>query len=276
MSTGIVNHFRLRHNPVKGKKEVGAVSFKKTLAIFEPEGLARSEGGLQERRSAETRTAILEAAITCLAEHGYAKTTTLLVSSMARASRGAMLHHYPTRQALIESTIEYAFYKRMQSFIESIEALSEEERVDQNRGIYMELHNFDTPEYKAYLELHVASRTDEELRQIFLPRARKYDQVWRAEVQRAFPEWGGKGELFDRACELTRSMLEGLLLNRDIWADAAGEEGVMAILNTTLQMLRRGEIPLPEKKSKPKTKAPAKASPTKARAKGPAKRVAKA
>lgn len=254
------------------------MSFEKTLAIFAPEGLARSDAGLQERRSAETRTVILEAAITCLAEHGYAKTTTLLVSSMARASRGAMLHHYPTRQALIESTIEYAFYKRMQSFIESIEGLSEEERVDQNRGIYMELNNFDSPEYKAYLELHVASRTDEELRQIFLPRARKYDQVWRAEVRRAFPEWGDKGEVFDRACELTRSMLEGLLLNRDIWNDPAGEEGVMAILNSTLQMLRKGDIPLPEKKSKPKprAKSPAKAGAAKAPAKTPARRAAKA
>jgi AcrR family transcriptional regulator len=216
------------------------------LAIFEPEGLARADAGLQERRSAETRTAILEAAISCLAEHGYSKTTTLLVSSMARASRGAMLHHYPTRQALIEATIEYAFYKRMKNFIASVTALTEEERVRQNRGLYMELSNFQTPEYKAYLELHVASRTDEELRQIFLPRARRYDQVWRLEVRRVFPEWQDKGELFDRACELTRSMIEGLLLNRDIWDNPAGEEGVLAILNMTLQMLRKGEIAMPE------------------------------
>ena len=241
------------------------MSFAEALAIFEPEGMPRSDAGLQERRSAETRTAILEAAITCLAEHGYAKTTTLLVSSMARASRGAMLHHYPTRQALIESTIEYAFYKRMKNFIRSIEALTEEERVRENRGLYMELSNFQTPEYKAYLELHIASRTDDELRDIFLPRARKYDQVWRSEVLRAFPEWQDKGPAFDRACELTRSLLEGLLINRDIWDDPAGEDGVIRILNMTLQMLRKGEIAIPEPE-KPKAKAK----------RAPAKRTAKA
>lgn len=234
------------------------VSYHDTLASFEPEGLPRSDAGLQERRSAETRTVILEAAIKCLAEHGYSKTTTLLVSSMARASRGAMLHHYPTRQALIESTIEYAFYKRMKSFIGAIAALSDEERVEQNRGLHMEFDNFQTPEYKAYLELHIASRTDDELRQIFLPRAKRYDHVWRTEVRRAFPEWGEKGEAFDRACELTRSTLEGLLINRDIWDNAQGENGVITLLSTILQMLRKGEIPMPVVAKPTKKRAPAK------------------
>ncbi len=103
-------------------------------------------------------------------------------------------------------------------------------------------------EYKAYLELHIASRTDEELRQIFLPRARQYEQVWRTEVRRAFPEWQDKGATFDHACEFTRSVLEGLLLNRDIWNDEQGEEGVMHLLNAMLQMLRKGEIKVPQPK----------------------------
>jgi hypothetical protein len=170
-----------------------------------------------------------------------------------------MLHHYPTRRALIESTIEYAFYRRMMNFTRSVAALTEEERVSQNRGLYMELSNFQTPEYKAYLELHVASRTDQELRDIFLPRARKYDQIWRAEVGRVFPEWQDKGEVFNRACELTRSLIEGLLLNRDIWNDPKAEESVLTILNMTLQMLRKGEITIPTQ-DKPK-RAPAKRAP---------------
>lgn len=223
-------------------------SYQLALATFEPEGFSRPDAGLQERRSAETRISILEAAITCLAEHGYAKTTTLLVANMARASRGAMLHHYPTRQALIEQTIEYAFYKRMKSFIDSVKALSEEERVERNRGIRMELHNFQSREYKAYLELHVAARTDKELQEIFLPRARKYDQIWRDEVRRAFPEWQETGELFDRACELTRSALEGLLLNRDIWDDSDAEDTVVEILSNILVMMRKGEIKMPARK----------------------------
>jgi AcrR family transcriptional regulator len=215
------------------------------LATFEPDGFSRVDGGLQERRSIETRIAILEAAITCLAEYGYAKTTTLLVASTARASRGAMLHHYPTRQALIESTIEYAFYKRMKSFIASVNALDEHERVEDNRGLHMELHNFESKEYKAYLELHIAARTDKELQEIFLPRARQYDLIWREEVRRAFPEWQKSGLMFDRICEMTRSVLEGLLLNRDIWDDAAGEAEVVEIVSSILIRIRKGTLKLP-------------------------------
>ena len=87
----------------------------------------------------------------------------------------------------------------------------------------------------------------------------------KSEVLRAFPEWQDKGPAFDRACELTRSLLEGLLINRDIWDDPAGEDGVIRILNMTLQMLRKGEIAIPEPvEPKPKAK------------RAPAKRVAKA
>lgn len=214
-------------------------AFEQTLAKFEPEGFAGPDSNLQERRSAETRTLILESAIRCLAENGYAKTSTLQVSSMARASRGAMLHHYPTKRALIEATVEYAFYKRLRSLFESIQGLSEEERVNRNLGPRMEFQNFQSNEYKAYLELNIAARTDPELREFFLPLARKYDRVWRDEILKIFPEWQGSGELFDRASELTRATLEGLLLNRDIWNDPKAEEEVIEILSTLLSSLRQ-------------------------------------
>src|SRR5690606_14010732 len=129
--------------------------------------------------------------------------------------------------------------------ISSVEALTEEERVRQNRGLYTELNNFQTPEYRAYLELNIASRSDPELRAIFLPRARKYDQVWRQQILQAFPEWQGKGEVFDRACELTPSLIEGLLINQDIWDNPEAEDTLLQILNRTLQMMRLDQFDMP-------------------------------
>lgn len=220
-----------------------------SLMDLEPEGFARPDAGLQQRRSAETRIAILEATIDCLAEYGYARTTTLLVASKARASRGAMLHHYPTKQALIEATIEYSFYQRMKNYIANISTLTDEQRVYDNAGIRLSWRQYQSREYKAYLELHVAARTDAELREMFLPRARLYDRIWREEVCRAFPEWGHDIELLHRASEFTRATLEGLMLNNDIWDNQVAEDFIVELVAKTLLMLRDGKLDLSNVKS---------------------------
>ena len=45
--------------------------------------------GWQAEKSALTRQAILEAAVRCFVEHGYANTTTAMISDEASVSRGA-------------------------------------------------------------------------------------------------------------------------------------------------------------------------------------------
>ena len=51
----------------------------KTLAHLEPEGLTADGQGWQQRKSVQTRIAILEAAVDCLERYGYASTTTCLL-----------------------------------------------------------------------------------------------------------------------------------------------------------------------------------------------------
>jgi AcrR family transcriptional regulator len=52
------------------------------------------------------RARIVDATIGALARHGYGATTTLLVQKVGGLSRGAMLHHFPTKADLILATIE--------------------------------------------------------------------------------------------------------------------------------------------------------------------------
>ena len=60
----------------------------------------------QAERSATTREALLDAAIACLIEEGYASTTTSRVAERAGVSRGAHLHHFQTRTALVGAAVE--------------------------------------------------------------------------------------------------------------------------------------------------------------------------
>ena len=58
-------------------------------------------------RSAATREKILAATIDCLATLGYHQTTTVLVTERAGVSRGAMLHHFPSKADLMMEAMEY-------------------------------------------------------------------------------------------------------------------------------------------------------------------------
>jgi len=51
-------------------------------------------------RSASTRAKLLNATIECLYDLGYHQTSTVLVTERAKVSRGAMLHHFPTKADL--------------------------------------------------------------------------------------------------------------------------------------------------------------------------------
>ncbi|MEM5518158.1 TetR/AcrR family transcriptional regulator [Henriciella sp. AS95] len=58
-------------------------------------------------RTATTRAKLIEATIQTLYELGYHQTTTVLVAKRAGVSRGAMLHHFPTKADLIMATAEH-------------------------------------------------------------------------------------------------------------------------------------------------------------------------
>jgi AcrR family transcriptional regulator len=61
----------------------------------------------QAKRSEATRSKLIEAMIDCLFRQGYGGATTIAVAQKARVSRGAMLHHFPTRVDLIIAVAEH-------------------------------------------------------------------------------------------------------------------------------------------------------------------------
>ena len=58
----------------------------------------------QAERSASTQAKVMEAARRLIAERGLAHTSTQDIACLAEVSRGAMLHQFPTRSALIQAT----------------------------------------------------------------------------------------------------------------------------------------------------------------------------
>lgn len=61
----------------------------------------------QHERSEETRTKLLEAAVDCIGDLGYASTTTTTIALRAGVSRGALQHQFRSRSDLLVALIEY-------------------------------------------------------------------------------------------------------------------------------------------------------------------------
>ena len=68
--------------------------------------------GTKQDRSRATRRRLLETTIRCLAEHGWEASTVGFIAAEAGISRGAIQHHFRTREALILAALEFMFAER--------------------------------------------------------------------------------------------------------------------------------------------------------------------
>ncbi len=173
----------------------------------------------QQRKGSLTREAMLDAAVESLVESGYAGLSTNDVARRSGVSRGAMHHHFATRAALVEGLIEHVLYRRMRLFLDIFvnEISDRRERGDEMspQVIAVELHwrSMQTRDYEAYLRLAVASRNDDELGQIFLPAARRFDELWIDEMTHAFPQWGNAKQLMILANDFVHATHVGLMVS---------------------------------------------------------------
>ncbi|GAA2101881.1 MULTISPECIES: TetR/AcrR family transcriptional regulator [Brevibacterium] len=67
----------------------------------------------QQDRSRATRARILQSTVECLATRGWQATTTSVVAEHSGVSRGALQHHFPTREGLLLTALEHMFEDRV-------------------------------------------------------------------------------------------------------------------------------------------------------------------
>jgi AcrR family transcriptional regulator len=156
--------------------------------------------GWQAQKSASTRLQIVEAALRCFVELGYARTTTTVIAEKAGLSRGAMLHHFPSKIDIVRAAVEHLHAKRLKAFRKSIDRLARDDtRARKSLEAYWE--HVRHPMYVAFLELWIAARTDPELKGILQPAQEAFDGEWYRTAVDLWPEWSDSGENFDLALD---------------------------------------------------------------------------
>ena len=170
------------------------------------------DDGWQAQKSAGTRQQIIDATIECLVEHGYQNTTTIRIVEMAGVSRGAALHHFPSRLDMIASALSYLHQRRLDAFSKSIRQVpAGADNVDVAVDSYWAMVT--DPSFVAIFELSVASRTDPKLRRILRPGQLEFDREWYRTACDLFPEWQADQEAFYLALNLTQQLMEGMAIS---------------------------------------------------------------
>jgi len=125
----------------------------------------------QEERTRAMRQRLLEATVACLVEYGWSGTSTTLVSQRAGVSRGAQLHHFPTKTDLVLAAVEHLAVLRRDELAEAAAALPE--GPGRTRAVLAMLgEHFTSDVFVAALELWVAARADAHLHAAHGPRER--------------------------------------------------------------------------------------------------------
>lgn len=134
----------------------------------------------QDERSAHTRNALLDATVECLVVDGYANLTTTRIATVAGVSRGAQVHHFPTKAGLVGEAVEHLTMRVLESVTRDLgELRHEQDRVE--RGLDLLWRTFHGKLFQAVLQISIASATNPEL----AGHARRMERAVREMVQPA-------------------------------------------------------------------------------------------
>jgi AcrR family transcriptional regulator len=157
----------------------------------------------QEERTRAMRARLLEATVECLVERGFSGTSTTLVSERAGVSRGAQLHHFPTKNDLVVAAVEHLTEVRGAELAAAARALPRGPR--RTRAVLEMLgDHFTSPVFTAALELWVAARTDATLLAAVAPLEQRVGR----EVHRLTVELLGADERQPGVRELVQATLD--------------------------------------------------------------------
>lgn len=194
--------------------------------------------GWQAQKSASTRLQIVEAALRCFVEMGYAGTTTTVIADRAGLSRGAMLHHFPSKIDIVRAAVEHLHAKRLKAFRKAIDKMPRDE-ARPRKALEAYLEHVKHPMYVAFLELWIAARTDPELQVILRPAQEAFEREWYRTAVDLWPEWRESGEKFDLALDLVRYVMDGMAVSF-LTQDLRDHEGRMiSYLESKLRELSR-------------------------------------
>lgn len=195
-------------------------------------------GRTQQERRAETRSRLLNATADCLADLGWAGLSTTEVARRAGVSRGAQQHHYPTKMVLVAAALEHLVERLRADYEEAFAALPPDRR-NVEGALDLLWEKIRQPPALALLELSLAGRTDESLRELSIGINDRVVTAVAETFYRLFPKTHSE-EFTVTLIRGTLALMIGLTLQNSLDHDAHGHQA--AVLAQT-KLLARSLVP---------------------------------
>ena len=164
----------------------------------------------QQQRRDETRRALLDAAVESLIGVGFARTTTLEVQRRANASRGALLHHFPSKTELLVAAVDHLAEMRaaeLRLLSAELPAEGKGSRTDAVLDLLWQC--FSGTFFKVSMELRTAARTDPDLRRVLTAAERSLRDRIVAQSRTLFGRAVAEHPGLERALDLTLQLMIG-------------------------------------------------------------------
>jgi len=192
-------------------------------------------------RRADSHTLILDAAVELLVERGYGGTTTVAIQERAGVTRGRLLHHFPSRNALVVAAAQHLADEQIVEMERWFEQTTDPdpaggERVD--HAVTQLWTTFREPYFWAAMELWIAARTDDDLRDQLAVSERRLGRAIHTVVATMFGPVHSSHQAFDDVRELLFTSMRGVALTYSVVArDAETDPHLMLWRSTARRML---------------------------------------
>ena len=206
-------------------------------ASYEVDAQSRPRLAGDSSKSRRTRARILNVAMRLFAEAGYHPTTNAVIAEAAELTRGAMLYHFPTREALMEAAIPHIQAERGRRFEAAAADMAPgADRTDHAIDAYWRLLH-ELP-FIAFAELEAAARTDASLSQRLRPAQEAFDRAQVGENMSGLVQ-AGEAPRFQASRDIARFVLEGLRSAHLADDAVARTERLLAVVKRAAHMLNR-------------------------------------
>ncbi|WJT00949.1 TetR/AcrR family transcriptional regulator [Novosphingobium humi] len=189
----------------------------------------------QEERTAETRVALIDAAIAVIHELGYAAASTTLIAERAGVSRGAILHQFGTRAALMAEVVAEVYRREMDIYNRLVTQEQQGRNIHEWPRILMGVLGM--PSGIAVLEILLASQSDRDLTETVRKRQAEVEEAALATMR---ADLGGKADAAMAVKRLMVWAVRGLSIANRVVPDGIDMEGPVALLSGLLKMAAPG------------------------------------
>lgn len=157
------------------------------------------------------RAAILDTAVSRLAELGYHATSIRKIAAEGDFSIGALQHHFPSKEDLVVAVVERALDRAERYVAKWVE------RHGPDAGLAALVEDswsgqINSPWYKAMLEIFVAARTDQGLRKRIAPAIQTYSRETEERIAALVGKGGHDRDRVRFLLTVSRCMMGGFLV----------------------------------------------------------------